>query len=135
MGIATKYHQQMVHYLWATVNWNDPGVAAGEGLPFDNAIPSGSIIIGTDVYVVTAFNAGTTNVLNLGTTPTGVDIVAAAAITNTTGALTQNLKGTTIQAATDLPIYFQFTQTGTAATAGQAIIIIKYCPNPQQTFN
>lgn len=55
---------QAVHYLRKTVSYTDDGVAVDVGI-----IPAGSTIIKpmSGVAVVTAFNAVTTNTLNVGT--------------------------------------------------------------------
>src|SRR5205085_9094609 len=54
---------QAEHTLRFTVNFNDAGVSAG--VP-KQTLPAGAIITGTDVFVQTPFNAGTTNVLTAG---------------------------------------------------------------------
>jgi hypothetical protein len=129
MSTARRNTQQQVGYLRFTVNWNDAGIAAGVK---KQTLPKGAQLIGTDVNIVTAFNAGTTNVLTVGSTGVFTEIVAAADVTEGTVALTQNIKPTGIALvplAADLPVYVQYTQTGTAASAGQAVVVIKYIPN------
>src|SRR5262249_61086983 len=77
-GRQTQY--QMVHPLRLTVNNNDGGIANGVGRQW---LPAGAIIVGTDVMVDTVFNAGTTNVLTLGTNgPSTYDNIVAAADVN-----------------------------------------------------
>ena len=60
---ARKNALQLVHYLRFTVNFNDTGIATGVGKQW---LPAGAMIIGTDVNISTAFNAGTTNALTVG---------------------------------------------------------------------
>lgn len=127
---ARQSAEQQVHYLRFTVNWNDTGVATGNG---KQTLPKGALLIGTDVNIVTAFNAATTNVLSIGTeASTYTNIVTTAqAIAGTTG-LKQNLAPTglaLVPLAADSQVFALYTQTGTAATAGVAVIVVKYIPN------
>jgi len=119
---------QLVHYLRFTVNYNDVNVANGNTKQW---LPAGAIIIGTDVQVVTAFNAGTTNTLSVGTVgDTGTDIINAQSVS--AAGLTQNVAPTGAALgplAADKQVVASYAQTGTAATAGQAIVIVKYIPN------
>src|SRR6187401_2899804 len=91
IGRQTQY--QMVHTLRITVNYNDAGIANGVGKQW---LPTGAIIVGTDVMIDTVFNAATTNVLTLGTNgPSTYDnIVAAADVNEGATGLTQNVKPT-----------------------------------------
>src|SRR5258708_3570648 len=73
---ARKYAAQLVHYLRFKVNFNDLGIATGNAKQF---LPAGAVIIGTDVNIVTAFNAGTTNVLSVGIEPSTFANIAANA--------------------------------------------------------
>lgn len=126
---ARKNAAQMVHYLRFAVNYNDAGIASGVG---KQTLPAGALIVGTDVYIGTAFNAGTTNVLTVGTSGVFTEIVAAADVAEGSTGLTQNIKPTGVMLgaiASDTQVFASFTQTGTAATAGAAIVVIKYIPN------
>jgi hypothetical protein len=127
---ARQLPYQVSHFLRFTVNFNDASIAAGVG---KQTLPKGAIITGTDVYVAAAFNAATTNVLTVGTnTPANNNIVAAADADETTIALTKGIKptGTALgPLAADAQVFAMFTQTGAAATAGSAVVIISYVPN------
>lgn len=126
---ATQY--QVVHYLRKTVNYNDTGIAAGTVIM--GTLPAGAIITGTDVNVQVVFNAATTNVLTAGGNGTTADdVFAAADVAEGAVALTQNIKPTGSSLgvlAADRDICVKYTQTGTAATTGQAQIIVKYVLN------
>jgi hypothetical protein len=121
---------QVVHELAFTVNYNDAGIATGVK---KGTLPAGAIIIGTDVMIATAFNAATTNVLTTGgNSSTYDDIVAAADVAEGSIALTQNIKptGSSLgKLAADRDVYAMYTQTGTAASAGKAYVIIKFIAN------
>jgi hypothetical protein len=90
-------------------------------------LPAGAMIVTQNVRVSTAFNAGTTNALNVGTTAGGTQLFTDAA---TAGARLPTIASLTFAADSDL--FVQYAQTGTAATAGQADIVIGYVPNNDQ---
>ncbi|UGA46661.1 hypothetical protein HU230_0011715 [Bradyrhizobium quebecense] len=127
---ARRNAAQMVHYLRFAVNFNDVGIAAGVR---KQTLPAGALIIGTDIHVGTAFNAATTNVLTVGSAAgANADIISGAAANEGATGLTQNIPPTGAMLgpiAADTPVFVQYTQTGAAATAGQATIVIKYIPN------
>jgi hypothetical protein len=124
---ARRPTDQQVSYLRFAVNYNDANIANGSPKQW---LPAGALIIGTDCYVGTAFNAGTTNVLTVGTNgPSTYNNIASPAVT--TG-LAQNTipTGTALgPLAADAQVFAKYTQSGGAATAGSAVIVIKYIVN------
>jgi len=127
---ARKNTSQQVGYIRFTVNWNDLPAAAAQ---MKQWLPAGAVLIGTDVNIVTAFNAGTTNVLSVGIEPnTFANIITSAQAVAGTPGLKANLPPTgaaLVPLAADSQVGVLYTQTGTAATAGQAIVVVKYIPN------
>lgn len=121
IGTARLHHYQMVHYFRKRVNFNDAGIAAGV---FIGTLPAGAMITNLDVRVNTAFNAGTTNALNVGTTALGTQVFTDAA---TAGHRKPTIPNLSFAADTDL--FVSYVQTGTAATAGQADVVISFAPN------
>ena len=117
---ARQFHTQQTHYLRRRVNFNDPGIAAGALV---GTLPAGAMIVSQNVRVATAFNA-TTNALNVGTTAGGTQLFTDAA---TAGARTPTIAN--LSFAADADILVQHAQTGTAATAGVADIVIGFVPN------
>lgn len=123
---ARQFHTQQVHYLRKSITFADDGLTVTVG-----TIPAGSLILRplSGVAVTTAFNAGSTNVLDIGpSTDSGTDLWAtdlsltALAFVPLDEAVTNLVSvDTVVQAAVDL--------TGTAATAGAAEIIICYIPD------
>jgi len=92
-------------------------------------LPAGTQILDINVDVTTAFNAGTTNTIKLGTTSGGAELVAATSVTSagresvaTTGAHAAWVNVGT----SDVTVYATYNQTGTAASAGAATISIVY---------
>ncbi len=124
-GPGRRGHLQVVNTLCQDVNYNDTGAATG--IATGKWLPAGAIILSTDVSVNTAFNAATTNVLTIGLNGTTANnIVATVAAT---AGLVLNLAptGTALGKLTaDTQVYVKYTQTGTAATTGNATFIIKY---------
>lgn len=127
---ARQTQEQQVHYLRFRVRYNDAGITTGAGKQF---LPAGAILVGTDVHVAQAFNAGTTNVLTVGTNAASYDnIVAAADVNEGATGLTQNIKPTGSALgplAADARVFVMFTQTGTQATTGDAYVVVKYIPD------
>lgn len=135
---------QAVNTIRKTVNFSDANIGAGVKIA---AIPQNAYIVGLRCYVTTAFNAATTNVLTIGTTATGTDILAGGttANTNCNPASTGNQPldsaagiglGVTSAAATGaqggFDLFVRYTQTGTAATTGKVTYIITYVPDNDQ---
>lgn len=120
-GPARQLHTQQTHYIRKRVNWNDSNI--GTGVIF-GTLPAGAVIVGQYVRGNTAFNAGTTNALNVGTAAGGTQLFTDAA---TAGARAPTIANLSFASDTDL--FVQYAQTGGAATAGQADIVILYAPN------
>ena len=125
---ARQDPRQVANTLKKTVNFGDVGIAAG--IAFDNPLPQNAFILRVLVEIVIAFNAATTNVLTVGTvnTPPYNNIVNAADVNEAVVGvydITRAL-GRSLTAAADVLPVAQFTQTGAAATTGQAIIVIEY---------
>jgi hypothetical protein len=132
-GTTARYdYKQLVHYYRFAVNWNDAGIASGVQ---KRTLPSGAMIIGTDVFVNATFNANSTNVLTVGTNGlTANNIVASGDVSeNSATTLHKDItpSGDALGAlSADSPVYVKYAQTGpTVATQGSAIVVIKYIPN------
>lgn len=120
-GIPRIIHTQQIHYYRKRVNYNDAGI--GAGVVFCT-MPAGAMIVSQNVRVNTAFNAGTSNALNVGTTALGTQVFTDAA---TAGARSPAIANLSFAVDTDL--FVSYAQTGTVATAGQADIVLGYVPN------
>lgn len=96
-------------------------------------LPPGAIIKQVDLFVDVAFNNGTNNLVSVGFTLTGTDLVnggslASQAVVITQGPIAAVTTAKAATAKTGTPLYFSTSQTGTAATAGQCTIIVTYYP-------
>ena len=114
---------ELVQY--ATVNYGADGTTTTIC-----TLPAGSQIFGVDIDVTTAFNAGTTNTIKVGTATSASQFVNATSVSAagrasvaSTGNYTnwQNV-GTT----SDTTVVATFNQTGTVASAGSARVAIRY---------
>ena len=85
-------------------------------------LPEKAIITRAVAVVGTAFNAGTTNVLTIGTNDDCDNLMGSSDITEgTAGTYT---KDTFVEAVKGAKLKAKYTQTGTAATAGAAKIYV-----------
>lgn len=129
LGDQARFQARQVSNTWRRqVNWNDSGIAS----PVAGVVlPQGAFITNVMVEVVTAFNAATTNVLTVGTNAGANNIVAAADVDEATPGVYQVTRGfgRSLTAAGDVTVSVKYAQTGTAATAGQAEIVIEYEAN------
>lgn len=139
---ARQYQTQNLTYFRKTVNFNDANISAGVKF---GALPAGAFITGIKCYVTTAFNAATTNNLKIGTTQAGSDILAGGVTAGTNCvAATTGIQSITAAPGLGLAVtgaatptgstggwdlWVQYTQTGTAATAGAVTFIIDYAMN------
>lgn len=119
--------RQVVNTLKKRIQYNTAGIASG--VAFDNSVPVNAVIISVLVEIITAFNAGTTNVLTVGFNSTSYnDLVAAADVNEAVVATTRvdrGIGGSLVRSAGKTP-YVKFTETGTAATTGDAEVTITY---------
>lgn len=122
---ARQFHTQQIHFIRTLINFNDADVANRLMNP---GIPAGSNLLRVNTVISTAFNAGTTNTISVGTTTGGTDIInAAAAGSVTANVLTQAPSGKAL-VAVDTTYFVTVTLSGTAATTGVAEVIIEYAP-------
>jgi hypothetical protein len=116
-----------VNVIHATVNFNTPGVGSADTVDI-GTLPAGAQICFAIAKVVTAFNAVTTNVLTVGTSAgSNADVLGVADIAEGSIGATVIFTAASLSFAVPTTIFAKYTQTGTAATAGQASIIIAYC--------
>lgn len=123
---ARQLHTQQTHYMRKSFTYADDGSTLTIG-----KVPAGAIVINAGVIVKTAFNAGSTNVLDIGT-EADPDGFATDLALGTVGRVladelaTSNDLGpysadTTLVCVVDL--------TGTAATTGEGEVFVEYIPD------
>lgn len=119
--------RQVVNTLKKRFQFNTAGIATG--VAFDNSLPMGAVITAVLVEIITAFNAATTNVLTVGTNSSTYNNLVAAADVNEGATGTTRVDrgiGGAIMRAAELAPYVMYTQSGTAATTGDAEVTITY---------
>jgi hypothetical protein len=94
-------------------------------------IPAGSFVFPCHVQITTAFNAATTNVLVVGTAADDDGFATTAATLPGATGVKINLTGaqTGDVLTADTPVVVKYTQTGTAATAGVAVVVVPFYPH------
>lgn len=123
---ARQFHTQQVHYLRANISYAD-GASKVYTL---GTIPAGSLIIKpmSGVHVTTAYNSGTNNLINIGTSAD--DDLFGTVMSLTTAnfvPLDESIGG--FRVSTDTVITASHALTGTAATAGAGVVVICYIPD------
>ncbi len=104
----------------------DPGLAVGVQI---GVLPQNAFITGQWMEIVTAFNAGGTNPISVGTVGAAYNNIVAAADVNPALAgvyPSTRAVGRALTAAAEVLPVAKYTQTGTAATQGQAITVIGF---------
>jgi hypothetical protein len=125
-GSARDNGSQNVQTISKTVAFNTIGIGTSDTVKVGR-VPAGAQLLPTVVNVTTAFNAATTNVMTVGTSAgSDADIVAASDFDETALGGTLVNRGLGITFAVDTDIYVKYTQSGTAATAGVAQIVIPF---------
>ena len=125
---ARKPYQPVVAYISTTINYNTPNAATADSVQV-GTLPAGATILGCLVNVTTAFNAGTTNVVIVGTAADDDVYVAAGDVAEGSTGATTVTRALGNKPSADTPVYVQYDETGTAATAGSADIILFYAPS------
>lgn len=125
MAISSKglqYNTLQTHYLRGTLLFSDGTITLG-------VIPPGSIIIGAGVVISTAFNAASTNVIDIGTNA-DPDGLATDLAGGTIGLIVADELATSndLYTTTDVTIVASYAQTGTAATAGLGHVFVQFIP-------
>lgn len=126
--VARDAGEQQIQYLRKRYTFADVASTVTVG-----KIPAGASVVGGGVHVITAFNATTTDVVNVGFigATTNASGYATALTTAAVGFIvldelgsTTNIQGTVEHTITAAP-----TESGAASTAGVADIIIEYVLN------
>ena len=122
---ARELSFQAVHYMRKSITFADDGTAVTVGV-----LPAGALIHKdmSGVAVTQAFDAGTTNTLNVGTAADGDLFGTLLAVGATTFVpLDETVGGYLV--TEDTTITATVVLTGTAATAGTAEVVIAYIPD------
>lgn len=121
-------HTHQVPYMRATVAYNTLNIGTAGKVPL-GTLPAGAIVTFGLVKVGTAFNAATTNVLTIGTADDDDAILVAADINEAVAGTTVTWAAAGYKVSVATPLFVRYTQTGTAASAGAADIILFFVPD------
>lgn len=92
-------------------------------------LPARAQVMACAANVETAFNAGSTNVLTVGYGASMNEIIAAADVDESSATYQAVTTPLGLEFTEEKDVYVKYTQTGTAATAGKATIILSYLPH------
>lgn len=122
---ARQYHSQQTHYLRKAIAYTDNGVVVTVG-----RLPEGAVVINAGVVVTTAFNAGTGNVLDIGTSGDDDGFATDLAL-GTVGRIAADELATSndLYSTSEVTITATVALSGTAATAGAGIVFVEFLPN------
>lgn len=121
---AREYHTQQTHYLRKNIDYTDTAtVTVGK-------LPAGAIVVGAGVVVSTAWNSGTSDVLDIGTSGDGDGFATDLAL-GTIGNIVWDELATSndLYSASEVTITAAVTSVGTTATAGAGHIYVQFIPN------
>jgi len=126
-SLGRKFHTQQSHYMTTLINYSDADASTGRLLGY---LPPNSVLVRIYTVIQTAFNAGTTNTLSVGKTATGTDYVSGTAAGSVTAPTAATLTAANCYNPTtgDQAIYASYAQSGTAASAGVALVVVEYVP-------
>lgn len=118
-----------VHYLRKAIAFSDGATA----VVTVGVIPAGALVLRGGVCVTTAFNAGTANVIDIGTSADDDGFATDLAL-GTIGVIAADEMATSNDAyvTSDTTITATLALSGTAATAGAGFVWVEYIPNPTQ---
>lgn len=121
---ARVLEHQVIHFLRKTVTYSDNGDQLTVG-----TLPAGATILKalSGINVDTAFNAGTTNTINVGTSAD--DNLYGTALAAGSIAFVALDEAVAMTVSSDTVMTASVALAGTAATAGQAEVIIAYVPD------
>lgn len=125
--VARQFHTQQIHYLRRSIVFGDNGTALTLG-----TIPAGSLILKplSGVQVNTAFNAGTSNTLNVGTSAD--DNLYGTLLALGTVTFVPLDEAVSFVVSSDTVMTATVVLSGTAATTGAGEVVIAYIPDNDQ---
>ena len=126
-SLGQAYHTNQVHYVSANIAYTDNGVAKTLGV-----IPAGAVAIRGGVSINTAFNAGSTNTLNIGTSADDDGFATLIALGTVGVVAADEMPGTTNDqfSSSDITVTATVVLTGTAASTGAGVVWIEYIIPP-----
>lgn len=125
---ARQYEQQLMHFMRRQIAFNTALIGTDDSIQV-GTLPAGAVVYDAIVKVTTAFNAGTNNLINIGIVGDDDGLLDETDIDATSAEVQSSRRGCDLSFADDTPVYVTYDQSGTAATAGVAEIIVMYIPD------
>jgi hypothetical protein len=125
---AREYPMQVLHFLRRSISFDSQFISTDDFTKV-GTLPAGAVIYDAIVKVTTAFNAGTTNYINVGIVGDDDGIVDQGDLDLTAVEWQSSRRGCDLTFTSDTPVYVTYDQSGTAATTGAAEIIVAYIPD------
>lgn len=123
MPNAYEYHTHQTHFLRKDISYTDTStVTVG-------VLPAGAIVVGAGVVVSTAWNSGTSDVLDIGTSGDGDGFATDLAL-GTIGNIVWDELATSndLYSTSEVTVTCAVTSVGTAASAGTGHVYVQYIP-------
>ena len=99
----------------------------GDGVVEVVTLPAGCLVLRAVAEVQQAFNAGTTNVLTVGSNSPNFDnLLAAADVDESTPGFAESAAAKKLRTTGETSIKAKYAQTGAVATAGKALVIVEF---------
>lgn len=116
-----EYHTNQIHYLCKKITYADNGLTVTVG-----TLPENAAVIGGGVVVSTAFNGGSTNTVDIGTSDDGEDFGSNLAL-GTKGVIVADEMATALYAfsASSRNVLAAVVSTA-AASAGEGYVWVEY---------
>lgn len=119
---------QQVPYFRASVSFDTVNIGTAGKVPL-GTLPAGAIVTDLLIRVSEAFNAATTNVLTIGTAADDDSLLGATDLDELEVDTTEAFVAKGYKVTVDTPLFIKYAQTGTAASAGAADIILTFIPD------
>jgi hypothetical protein len=135
-AVAREYQQYVRTVISRNISYLDGATPAGTPqsavqVSFGFAVPLNAIVLRIWIIVTTAFNAATTNTLDVGTAASGVSLVAAQTLAAAgVFALTAATLNGLLNSAADTEIFTRYNFTGANPTAGLGRCAVEYIVDP-----
>lgn len=123
---ARSSGDQTINYLRAPITF-----ALGySGIAQVGTLPAGCVVLRSYVVVTTAFNAGSTNTMKIGTVASDASFGTSIAL-GTVGVITGGTAlatAATVTPAADTAVIATSVSTGTAMSTGAGVVVVEYLP-------
>lgn len=125
MPNAYEYHTHQTHFLRKDISYTDTStVTVG-------VLPAGAIVVGAGVVVSTAWNSGTSDVLDIGTSGDGGGFATDLALTTIGNIVWDELATSNdLYSASEVTVTCAVASVGTPASAGTGHVYVQYIPAP-----